>query len=280
MKATIGTASRLRRYAVKSMQGEDLEEASVTEGGVVGDRAFALIERETGKVASAKFPRKWRELIQFRAAYSETPPIDGPLPPLTITRPDGTPLQASGGDLDAALSDILGRAVTLTTEQPETVSVERLDPLAADETIVDIGNLMTAGRFADYAPIHLVTTASLAALAEQSPDVEFDALRFRPNVVVEIPDGKIGFLENEWVGRIITIGEDLRLRITDPSPRCAIPTLAQGDLPQDPKVIRTVVTHNKVAVPAFEGKELPCVGVYGFIEQTGTVRKGDPVRIE
>ncbi len=279
MTTTVGTVSILRRYAVKSMQGEELDEASLIEGGLVGDRAFALIDKETGKVASAKFPQKWRTLIQFSAGFTEPPTAGETLPPLALTRPDGAMMDASCDTLDAELSDIIGREVTLTSVQPETISVERLDPLAAEETIVDIGDLMTTGRFADYAPIHLITTASLAALGEHAPDVQFDPRRFRPNIVIETPDDQSGFVENGWVGQMIEIGENVRLRITDPSPRCAIPTLAQDDLPQDQNVIRTVVTHNKVAVPAFDGKELPCVGVYGFVERTGALQKGDAVRI-
>lgn len=276
---TIGTVLGLRRYAVKSMQGEELNKTDVTEGGLVGDRAFALIDKATGKVASAKYPQKWRKLIQFSAAFTETPSAGGVLPAIAVTRPDGLPLDAEGDDLDAKLSDIVGRDVTLTSVRPDTISVERLDPLAADETIVDIGEVMMKGRFADYAPLHLITTASLAALAEQSPDVQFDPRRFRPNIVIKTPDDQTGFLENAWIGRMIEIGEEVRLRITDPSPRCAIPTLGQGDLPLEPKVIRTVVANNKVAVPAFEGRELPCVGVYGFVERVGALQKGDAVRI-
>jgi uncharacterized protein YcbX len=279
MTTKMGTVRTLRRYAVKSMQGEDLDECSVIEGGLVGDRAYALIDKATGKVASAKFPQKWRKLIQFSAAFTETPTAGGTLPPLYIARPDGARVDTSSEKLDAELSAMLGREVTLTSVQPKTISVERLDPLATKETIVDIGDLMTTGRFADYADIHLITTASLKTLSEQSPNVRFDARRFRPNIVVETPDDLTGFVENTWVGQMIQIGEHVRLRITDPSPRCAIPTLAQGDLPQDQQVIRTIATHNKIPVPVFDGKELPCAGVYGFVERTGALKKGDAVRI-
>lgn len=278
--STIGTVKSLRRYPVKSMQGEDLDEASVVDGGFLGDRAYALIDKATGKVASAKYPQKWRKLIQFDAAFTEPPATGAPLPQVSVTRPDGTDLVGGRDDIDAEISRILGRDVMLSSEQPETISVERLDPLAAEESIADIGALMMKGRFADYAAIHLVSSASLAALAECCPQSEFDVRRFRPNVVVHIPNDQTGFVENEWVGRIISIGEDVRLRVTDPTPRCAMPTLSQSNLPQDPKVIRTVLDHNKVAVPAFDDAELPCVGVYAFVEKTGTLNKGDSVRIE
>jgi len=276
----IGTVKRLRRYAVKSMQGEDLDEAPVIDGGILGDRAYALVDTSTGKIASAKHPQKWREIIQFGASFVRMPTAEAPLPPITLTCPDGSDLNGDREDFDAEISKILGREVTLTSVRPEAISVDRLDPLAEDESIADIGTFMMRGRFADYAAIHLVSTASLAKLARLYPDGDFDVRRFRPNVIVATSDEQSGFVENEWVGRVITIGNEVRLRITDPTPRCAIPTLAQRDLPKDPKVLRTVADHNQAAVPAFDGAELPCVGVYAFVEQSGTLRKGDPVRID
>jgi uncharacterized protein YcbX len=245
----------------------------VIDGGIIGDRAFALMDKSTGKVASAKHPQKWRDLIQFGASFVSMPTAEAPLPPISLTRPDGSDLVGGREDLDAEISEILGRTVTLTSVRPEAVSVDRLDPLAADESIADIGAFMMEGRFADYAAIHLLSTASLAKLAELYPDGQFDVRRFRPNVVVTTPDEQTGFVENEWVGRMITIGKDVRLRVTDPTPRCAIPTLGQRDLPKDPKIIRTVADHNQVAVPAFDGAELPCVGVYAFVEQAGILRR-------
>jgi uncharacterized protein YcbX len=61
----------LWRYPVKSMMGEELNAAEVTERGLVGDRAFAVIDPATGKVAGAKHPRKWGNFFDFRAAYVE-----------------------------------------------------------------------------------------------------------------------------------------------------------------------------------------------------------------
>ena len=71
----------------------------------------------------------------------------------------------------------------------------------------------------------------------------------------------------------------MRLRISDPAPRCSIPTLAQGELEKDPAVLRAVVEHNSLPVPALGGEVLPCAGVYGFVVRAGTVRRGDAVRV-
>ncbi len=274
-----GAIKTLWRYPVKSMNGEEVDETPVTDGGLLGDRAYAVIDRSNGKVASAKFPKKWGRLIELSATFVEAPRIDAPTPPVRITWPTGTEVVSGDGDPDARLTETVGRSVTLTTTRPETVSLERLDPLAADETILDIGALMMEGRFSDYAAVHLLTTATLARLSELAPDSHFDARRFRPNIVVETGE-KSGFVENDWVGRTVAIGEEIRLRISDPTPRCSIPTLGQQGLAKDPSVLRTIVAHNRLPVPLLDGETLPCAGVYGFVLQGGTVRKGDPVRIE
>jgi uncharacterized protein YcbX len=272
------TIKSLWRYPVKSMGGEPLEEALVTENGLLGDRAYALIDRSNGKVASAKLPGKWGGLLNLGGSFVEPPRAGAHLPAVRFTRPGCADVISSDEEADKLLSETIGRSVHLTTARPASVSVERLDPLAAEETIVDIGHLMMAGRFADYAAIHLVTTATLQRLAELCPEAQFDERRFRPNLVVETKDQR-GFVENDWVGRTVSIGDEVRLRITDPTPRCSVPMLGQKGLSQDRRILRTIVEHNRIAVGLLGGEMLPCAGVYAFIIQGGAVRRGDPVRI-
>jgi uncharacterized protein YcbX len=87
--------------------------------------------------------------------------------------------------------------------------------------------------------------------------------------VVKTGSGENGFAENAWIGQTLAIGEEVRLRITGPCPRCVMTTLPQGDLPRDVGVLRTAVAHN-------EGN----VGVYGEVVRGGRIRRGDPVRVE
>ena len=89
-QAQAGSVVALWRYPVKSMMGEELNAAEVTERGLLGDRAYALVDRADGKVASAKNPRKWPRLFDFRAAFVDAPRGGGMLPPVRITLPDGT----------------------------------------------------------------------------------------------------------------------------------------------------------------------------------------------
>src|SRR5215218_9997287 len=84
----VGTVGALWRFPVKSMLGEELDEVDVDEGGIVGDRAFALVDGETGKVASAKHPKVWPDLLRCRASYI-APRGDEP-PPVRIELADGS----------------------------------------------------------------------------------------------------------------------------------------------------------------------------------------------
>lgn len=275
-----GSVVSLRRYPIKSMMGEELNATHVTDSGPLGDRAYALMDRSTGKIASIKNPSKWGELFNFRATFVEPPHPEGELPPVRIGLPDGSYVTTRQHEVDKTLSTVLNREVTLASIRPEKPSVERVDALDPTQPIADVGGFMMRGRFSDYAAVHLLTTATMDRLRHLYPEGRFEARRFRPNVVVAPASSEKAFVENAWIGHVLAIGDEVRLRITDPCPRCVMTTLPQGDLPKDPGVLRTVAQHNQVSMPALEGKALPSVGVYGFVLRGGTIRRGDPVRIE
>src|SRR6266699_4084704 len=98
MSSAVQSVGSLWRYPVKSMMVEELNAAEVTERGLVGDRAYALVDRSDGKVASAKNPRKWPRLFDFRAAFVAPPRAEADLPPVRITLPDGTTLSSQQSD--------------------------------------------------------------------------------------------------------------------------------------------------------------------------------------
>ena len=120
----VGTVVALWRYPVKSMMGEELNAADVTERVLLGDRAYALVDRETGKVASAKFPRKWPTLFDHRAAFVNVPRVGEPPPPVRITLPDGRVVSSEEEGLDRTLSADLGRDVALAKTAPQAPSLE------------------------------------------------------------------------------------------------------------------------------------------------------------
>jgi uncharacterized protein YcbX len=264
-----GKVVGLWRYPVKSMQGEELNATPVTERGLLGDRAFALIDAETGKVASAKNPRRWPTLFDFRASYVEPLTEGKPLPPVRITLPDGESLTSARADVEAQLAAAVGRPVRLAQTAPPAATAEGYWPdhdwLPQREEVFEFP--LPAGTFFDGAAVHLVTTATLDQLRSLSSTSRFEVPRFRPNIVIEWTEGGAGFVENGWLGKTLALG-DVRLRIDGPCPRCVMTTLSQGSLPKDPAVLRTAVQHNAGNV-----------GVYASVTKVGCIRRLDPVEI-
>jgi uncharacterized protein len=273
-RVQVGSVSALWRYPVKSMMGEELNASEVTEVGLLGDRHFAVVDRATGKVGGAKNPRKWGNFFDFRAAYAQPPAMGRPLPPVRITLPDGTAVSSEQADLEQVLSRAFGREVAFEEAHPKGGSTAA----TADEYWPDMPGLdyrdtvtdfeMPAGTFFDIAVVHLLTTATIDRLRALYPQGRFEARRFRPNIVVYTPEQEQGFAENDWVGRTVTIGDNVRLTITEPCPRCVMITLPQGDLPKDSGILRTAAQHNSVNV-----------GVYATVTSGGTIRRGDPVSL-
>lgn len=290
--ARAGVVRGLWRYPVKSMQGEALESASLRGRGIPGDRGYAVIEVATGHVASAKHPRKWAVLFACRAVYAEEPAADSPLPPLRITLPDGRVLETERGDADAELSRVLGRAVVLATRaaagatrEANRASPEAADPQAPEAEVIreePIALAAPAGSFFDYAVLHLLTTATLARLAVLHPTGRIEPRRFRPNVLVETPTGVAGFLENDWIGRDVVVGEATRLHAIDPCPRCVVTTLAQDGLPKDPGVLRTLARNSTArGATQYPGVPMEAVaGLYAGVLREGPARLGDAVTVE
>lgn len=256
----------LWRYPVKSMLGEPLATATVSERGLQGDRQYALIDVETGHVVSAKNPRRWPTLFAFQARL-----IPGSSMSVEITFPDGQIMTESMRDVDVVLSGRFGRKVVLTNVPPAQPMLEQYAPNLEglserdSETTVKI----PPTTFFDEAPVHLVTTATLHALQSHYSGGRFDSRRFRPNVVVDTGTSDPMFLENDWNGRIVAIGSQVRLAITSLCARCVMTTLPQQGLPQDLAILRTAVQHN-------HGN----VGVLATVVTPGTVHAGDVVRIE
>ncbi len=289
-----GTVVSLWRYPVKSMMGEELTACPVSERGLLGDRAYALLDKAEGKVATAKNPRKWGKLFGCRAAFIEPPSAGENAPPVRIMLADGTIVTSGQSDLDRLLSDTLAREVNLATTAPERGTSEQYwpeieghvpvgepvpNPYGDTVTSFPIALAAPPGAFFDYATIHLLTTATLDRLRELYPQGRFEPRRFRPNIIVEPTSGQKNFVENAWVGHTLAIGDQVRLKVTDPCPRCVMTTLAQGDLPRDPGILRTIARHNQPHIPVI-GKAMPSVGIYAVVARGGTIRRGDRVTIQ
>ena len=296
----MATVAELWRYPAKSMMGERLEEAAVGGNGVAGDRGWAVRDEVRGGIRGAK---KIGSLMRLAARYVEEPTGALPPPPIAIRLPDGSTVRSDDPAVDATISAALGHAVTLWPLQPATdrehyrrgapdsddILAEARDIFGRepDEPLPDLSGMPAdifefespPGTYFDAYPIHLLTTASLRALARLAPGSRIDVRRFRPNILVDTPGGGDAgggddgaddgeFPEQGWIGRRITVG-DVGLEVVTACPRCVMVTRGFADLPQDGGVLRTVVRH--------AGQNL---GVYARVTEPGTVRLGDRVELD
>lgn len=235
---------------------------------MVGDRAFALRDTQTGRIASAKRPQMWRQMLLAGARMAQGAAI--------ITLPGGREIRSDDAGASEALSRFLGRDVELLSERAADASLERALPeevAASDEaaavgfTVSTLGQGAPDGAFVDFAPVHVLTRSSLQAIHPEGGDA---AARYRPNILLD--DATLPFSENDWAGRTIRIGQ-VELAIIVPTPRCAVPALQHGALDRAPKLLRTLAERNMVDSPDF-GRQ-PCLGAYARVVTPGRVAEGD-----
>jgi uncharacterized protein YcbX len=260
----VGRVAELWRFPVKSMQGERLDGLELGPGGVVGDRRYGLIDVASGHLLSAK------SVPALLAARAVTVGQD-----VHITLPDGRRLAADDPDASAVLSAWLGRPVELKPagSTAGAVSYEMTFDPPNDGAEMIVWPAMD-GSFLDLAPIHAVTTASLASMAASRPDAVWDVRRFRPNVLIDTGAAE-GFVEDGWVGHDVALGAaGAAIHVDMQSVRCAMPLRAQpalGDQPaleRDIEVFRTLTAeHNNH------------LGIYCGVTTPGSIRPGDPVTL-
>jgi len=239
----VGKVIEIWRYPVQSMRGEALADAEIGADGVVGDRAYGIVDPESGAVvSSAQGRRKWRDIVTFAARYRGAPTANGAAAPIDILPPNGTVLAGEQPDIDARLAALLGQPAHLADKAAENVRSTY-----------------------DHSPLHLLTTASLRQFSALRPESRFVPARFRPNLVIDTGE-TCGFLEQGWLERRFRIGESVEIAVTDHCKRCVMTTLPQGDLSMDPGVLHTVTMRNNTRA-----------GIYAAVTRPGRVRVGDPV---
>ena len=228
------------RYPVKAMLGELLDAVAIGPAGCHGDRRWLVVDADTGeRIAGKRGPTDPR----LRACSAELLE-DGEL---RVTPPGGETL--TGGEIAAALSELLGRRVRL--EQ---------------------------GAHHDAAPVHLITTSTLAHLRALAPGSDFDVRRFRANLVLDDGGAPGAFAEDALLGGALRGSDGLALGVQLPTPRCVVPTRAQQDLPADPGILRAIVTHHRIDLgPA--GRQ-GCAGAYARVERGGRLAVGDRLAVE
>jgi uncharacterized protein YcbX len=279
----IGTVAALYRYPVKSMQGEQVQAIEVSQRGVSGDRAVALLDCETGQIASAHHPGKWAVLLHCSARWEHDA--------ILVTLPDGDRMPV-GAELEARISALCERSVRFIREAPQDAQYEFMLPDVPDAAPAaftrytlnlagvasgTIGRLPVALQapprsLLDVAPVHLIATSSLRALTASGGDP--DTRRFRPNIVIDNGENP-AYAEGNWTGQKLQIAE-ATLDVTMPTPRCLVPTLRQAGVDRHRDTLVALARDNRLE---YGPGKWACLGAYASVSGGGRISVGDPAEI-
>lgn len=231
--ATVGRVAAVWRFPVKAMAAERVEDVDVSWHGLAGDRRWAFVR--PGQ-SSNGFPwltlRQRNDLNGYRPFWTEP------------ERPDASAVMVrtpAGGCL-------------------EVTSPELLAELGAGVQVMKLHR----GAF-DTMPLSLITTRTVESIGALVGS-ELDVRRFRPNLVIE-PFGAAAFPEDEWVGRVLTVGT-ASIRVDARDRRCVVINVDPVTGHRDPGVLGAVAAHRQA-----------CLGVYGSTIRPGRVAVGDAVML-
>lgn len=238
----IGTLKILRRYPVKSMAGEDLEQARVTYAGLAGDRVYAFVDNKN----QSNFPwmtgRQGHEMILFRPRFLDAPPVAEEIPDAErfaaeVVTPEGQRFRMGDPEFTKYLEKRFGRSLRLRFSERS----------------------MTDAR-----PVSFLGFGTIRGLSEVT-GIRLDPRRFRENFYVEWKNDE-PFVEDRLVGQELRIGETVTIQVVKKNERCIMMTLDPETAAPSPVVLEKVA----------RGHE-NCVGVYGAVLREGIVRTNDAV---
>jgi uncharacterized protein len=242
----LGSVTELWRYPASSLAGERLQAISVGPKTIEGDRLFGLVDVSDNEIARPDRDMKWHKVPRIRTRLTRNRELE-------VAIPGGGWLAALGAESDRAVSAYLGFEASIRPFHRENAAPGYCGPL-------------TAERYRK-APIHLLTTASLAQLKALHPEGAADPRRFRPNIVVDMAAIEGSFPETEWIGRKLAIG-DVLLTVSEPCRRCGFTIIAQDGFDSDPAILRNLVRHNAHNL-----------GVYCTVDRPARVEIGATMRL-
>jgi uncharacterized protein YcbX len=258
----VGEVESLWRYPVKSMRGEELQEAFVGFSGVYGDRLYAFRSSASPKGFPWLTGREQQEMLLYRPTYRH---------PERMARPTNlAEAEAIGSGLTPVYADSADLMVDVRTPAGEMVGID--DPRLIGMLRLHISELheLTLLRshraMTDCRPISLISLQTVRQLGKES-GVELDKRRFRANVFIKL-DSETAFGENEFVGRTLRIGAKATIMVINRDTRCKMITLDPDTGKANPDIMRQLAR-------AHEGK----AGVYGAVLVEGIIRSGDEIAL-
>jgi MOSC domain-containing protein len=256
----VGKIESLWRYPVKSMRGEELDEAFAGFSGIYGDRLFAFESSASPKGFPYLTAREQRRLLQYRPRFRYPDKASRPINLTEAESMGANPVWADPSEL----------MVDVETPDEQTLAID--DPALIDLLRADIDQkhqlkVMRSERaMTDCRPVSIFSLQSARQLGEET-GMPIDKRRFRANVYVDLASAQ-GFTENEFVGKSLRIGSKVVVTVLERDARCVMITLDPDTGEKTPSILKKVAQ-------AHEGM----AGVYGAVMVEGMVHKGDSVEV-
>jgi uncharacterized protein YcbX len=258
----IGRVDSLWRYPVKSMRGEELEEAFLGFPGIYGDRLYAFRNSASPKGFPYLTGRQLQEMVRYRPRFRNAGMAARPpnVVEATAIAQGATPLYADPADMTVDVETPSGKVLAI--DDAELIRVLR-EGVGRDRTLA----LLRSDRaLTDSRPVSLFSIQTVQQLGRES-GVTADKRRFRTNIYLDL-EGAAGFAEDALVGRSVRIGSRATISVLELDPRCKMVTLDPDTGESNPELLRTITqAHNGMA------------GIYGAVLVEGTLRKGDAVEL-
>ncbi len=240
-----GTLTHLRRYPVKGMSGEDLDEAFVTFAGLVGDRVYAFLDPAGPADFPWMTPRQWAQMLLLKPRFVSAPLTEQQLPGsadhrVEVSTPEGKTFDVAAPELRVHLEQKFGRTIVMRFSERS---------------------------MHDTRPISLLSPQSIEALSKEV-GLPLDLRRFRANFIVDWANGG-PWHEESLIGRQIRVGEEAAFMLAKKNMRCKVITLDPDTAEAAPEIFEVVAKNHA-----------SCVGVYGVVLREGIVRRGDPVFVD
>src|SRR6266478_3433782 len=256
----VGKVESLWRYPVKSMRGEELDEAFAGFSGDYGDRLFAFRSSASPKGFPYFTAREQQRLLQYRPHFRYP---DKAARPVNLTEAESMGANPVSADSSELMIDV-------ETPNGKTLGIDDPDLMDMLRTDIDQKHQLTLMRseraLTDCRPVSIFSLQSAGQLEEET-GVPIDKRRFRANVYVDLASSD-GFAENDFVGRSLRIGPKVVLKILERDARCVMITLDPDTTEKTPEILKKVAQ-------AHEGM----AGVYGAVMVEGMLHKGDPVEV-
>lgn len=281
----VGIVKEIWRYPVKSMAGERVGSGLLHERGLRGDRRWALRDDVHKEIWSG---RNLHAISQCAARYLTEPQGDESAP-VEITLPQGAKLRHDDAEVNAKISAALNHPLSLwpivDTSNVAHYRRKQRDEAELGQYLVEqfarlpgepfpdlskappeaMEFVSSPGVYCDVAPLHVLTTATLAHMKSINPNAIWDVRRFRPNIVIETDPQFTGLIDAQWPGKTLAMG-DAHVACMIDAFRCAMTALATPDLPKDPSVLRSIVRDANQNL-----------GLYAATAKRGTIKEGDVV---